>query len=272
MPKRVLITGASSGLGEALAREHARLGHSLVLVARRAARLRALAAECRALGAPRALVCVGDVARRAVLLKAARLARSKLGGLDVAYANAGYAQGGALATMPPARLRRQLAVNLEGALHTVQACLPLLKAGDGRLGLVGSVVAYGSLAGSGAYAASKAALRGLAQVLDLELRPLGVSVTFIAPGFFASEIRLKDPDGRPEPRNQEYLPSWLVGDPARLAHLSRRAVEAGKRELVWPLHAKLAVWLIRLAPGLAQALARRLSRLREARKRAARKS
>lgn len=267
MIPRILITGASSGLGEALALEHAAQGHRLLLLARRGPRLKAVAVACLHAGAPDVQYANADVTQFKQVDKAVKLAQKAWGGLDVAYVNAGYSQSGHLAELNLAQWRAQFEVNVEGALHTIQACLPLLKASQGRFGLIGSVVGYGSLAGSGAYAASKAALRAMAQVLQLELEPDKVSVTYVAPGFFASEIRLKDADGKHDPAAPEYIPAWLLGETPKLARAVRLAVAQGRRELVWPKHAKAAVFLIKYFPGLAQALARKLSRLREARKR-----
>jgi NAD(P)-dependent dehydrogenase (short-subunit alcohol dehydrogenase family) len=266
MQQRILITGASSGLGRALALEHAAQGDRLVLLARRLDRLKALAAECRQAGAPELFIQKGDVSRRGDQDKALRGIRA-WGGLDAVYANAGYSQSGRVESMGLAQWRAQMAVNVEGVLHTVQASLPFLKAAQGRLILVGSVVSYATMTGSGAYAASKAAVRALAQVLDLELQGTGVSVTYAAPGFFRSEIRLKDPDGRPDPGAAEYLPAWLLGDERVLARELREAAWERRRELVWPLHAKIAVFVIRHLPGLAQAVARQASAAREARRR-----
>ena len=170
-----------------------------------------MADACRRAGAAQVLAVAADVTRPAALRRAAALAQKKLGGLDVAYVNAGYSLAGPLATMPLASWRRQMQVNVEGALNTIQACLPLLARSRGRLGVVGSVVSYGSLSHSGAYAASKGALRSLAQVLALETAPLGVSVTFIAPGFFASELRLKDAHGRPQARGPRIHAGLAAG-------------------------------------------------------------
>lgn len=266
-PQRILITGASAGLGEALALEHAAHGDALVLLARRRDRLADVAQRCRALGAT-VHSLPGDVTRPADLRTAAALAQRHLGGLDVAYANAGYSQSGPLASLGAAAWRRQMDVNLNGVLHTVQACWPLLKTARGRLGIVGSVVSYGGLADTGAYAASKGAVRGLAQVLDLEARAEGISVTFIAPGFFRSEIRLKDAAGNFDGGAKEYLPAWLLGDAAALARGCRRAVQARRREWVWPLHAKLAVFCLRHFPGLSQAAVGQLGAARLKRRQA----
>lgn len=266
MPDCILITGASSGLGEALAKEHASVGHALVLFARRGERLKAVAAACRSLGAAKVITCVGDVRRRADLARAVRAADEELGGLDVAYANAGYSQSGSLESLTLAQWRRQMEVNVEGVLHTVQTSVPLLKASRGRLAIIGSIVGFGSLAESGAYAASKAAVRALAQVLDLELAPSGISVTYVAPGFFSSEIRLKDADGRPRPTAPEYIPAFLLGNTAKVARQVRKAVLKRRRELILPLHAKSAAFLLRHFPALSQALARRISKVRTRRR------
>jgi NAD(P)-dependent dehydrogenase (short-subunit alcohol dehydrogenase family) len=255
-------------LGRALALEHAAQGHALVLLARRADRLAAVAEACRLAGAADIITVRGDVTKAPDLAKAARLARRHLGGLDVAYANAGYSQAGPLATLGFKAWQRQLDVNVNGVLHTLQAAWPLLHASGGRLGVIGSVVGYGSLADSGAYAASKGAVRSLAQVADLEARAQGMSVTYITPGYFVSEIRLKDHDGKADPQAKEYLPAWLLGDAAVLAKRVRCAVQARRRELVWPLHAKAAVFFFRHFPALAQGVTRRLSVARLKRRRA----
>jgi NAD(P)-dependent dehydrogenase (short-subunit alcohol dehydrogenase family) len=193
------------------------------------------------------------------LARACALAQKHLGGLDAAYANAGYSQAGPLATLGFKAWQHQMDVNVSGVLHTLQAVWPLLKASQGRLGIVGSVVSFGSLADTGAYAASKGAVRALAQVADVEARALGFSVTYIAPGFFASEIRLKNANGRADAGAKEYMPGWLLGDAAVLARRCRQALMGRRRELIWPLHAKVAVLFLRHLPGLAQALLRRLS-------------
>jgi short-subunit dehydrogenase len=262
MPSCILITGASSGLGEALAKEHASVGHALVLFARRSERLKLVAAACRSLGAAKVLICVGDVRNRKDVAKASKTAEKGLGGLDIVYANAGYSQSGRLESLSLAQWRRQMEVNVEGVLHTVQTCVPQLKASRGRLAIIGSVAGFGAAAESGAYSASKAAVRALAQVLDLELSPEGVSVTYVAPGFFASEIRLKDADGRPAPDKPEYIPSFILGDTAKVARQVRKAVQRRRRELILPLHAKVAVYLFRHFPALSQALTRRVSAAR----------
>ena len=259
---RVFITGASSGLGAALAREHAGCGHRLALLARREGRLRELERDCRALGAAEVLVLVGDVGNAGSVAQAVGRALSAWGGLDTVYANAGYSETGPLETLALARWRRQMRVNVEGVLITAQASLPALRESGGRLAVVGSVAGLVSTAHSGAYAASKAALRSLAQILDLESRPDGVSVTHVAPGFFNSEIRLKGPAGRSDPKAREYVPGFLLGDVTQVAKSVKRAVERRQRECVVPGHAKMLWICARWAPGWTHELLRKLSQVR----------
>jgi NADP-dependent 3-hydroxy acid dehydrogenase YdfG len=261
-PLVVFITGASSGLGEALARRHARQGHAVVLFARRAQTLRALALEAQGLGAAGALAVVGDVSRRSDLDKAVRQTLKRFGRIDIVYANAGYGLRGEIAGLNLLQWRQQQAVNVEGVLNTVWACLPSLRASRGRLGLVGSVLGYGVVPGNGAYAASKFAVRALALALRAELKAEGVSVTHIAPGFFESRFRQRDRQGRSDPSVPDSAPrGWRI-TAQRAAGFSSRAVWARRRETVFPLHGWLTAALFRYWPGLALNLAAWMRRRR----------
>jgi NAD(P)-dependent dehydrogenase (short-subunit alcohol dehydrogenase family) len=250
----VLITGASSGLGASLAREHARLGHAVVLFARRSAPLKALVKAIESNGGA-ALAVTGDVTRRGDLDRAVRQALKRFGSLDIVYANAGFGVRGLIAGLDLERWRRQQAVNVEGLLNTVWACLPALKASKGRLGLVGSVLGFGTVPGFGAYAASKFAVNALALTLRTELKANGISVTHIAPGFFTSEFRQRDAKGRHDPRLPDPAPrGWSIPS-ARAAVYASQAVLARRREVVFPFSARLLVALYRFAPTLALSLA-----------------
>ena len=122
----VLITGASSGIGAALARELAREGARLVLMARRRERLEALCAELAAAGA-KAVAHVGDVTQRADLDAAVALAIERYGRLDMAVANAGFGVVGTLETLAVEDYRRQFETNVFAVLETVKACLAELR-------------------------------------------------------------------------------------------------------------------------------------------------
>lgn len=253
-PLTVLITGASSGLGAALAREHARLGHAVVAFARRAPAVNALAREIESAGG-QALAVAGDVTRRADLDRAVKAALKRFGRLDIVYANAGFGVRGRIDELDLAAWRKQQSVNVEGLLQTVWATLPALKASQGRLGLVGSVMGFGTVPGNGVYAASKFAVTALALTLYGELKADGVSVTHIAPGFFDSEFRQRGENGRHDPRLKDSAPKGWSIPAEKAAGYASRAVLARRREVIFPLHGWLTATLYRHFPGFALWLA-----------------
>jgi short-subunit dehydrogenase len=257
----VLITGASSGIGAALARELARDGAKLVLMARRRERLDTLCAELAAAGAgAQAVAHAGDVTKRADLDAAVALAIERYGRLDMAVANAGFGVVGTLEKLGVEDYRRQFETNVFAVLETVKACLPELRKTRGRLVLIGSVAGYVSAPNASPYAMSKFAIRALALALGPEVEPHGVTVTLISPGFIASEIRQVDNRGVHHSHAKDPLPAWLVM-PADVA--ARRIVAAAyrrRREAIVTVHGKVIVWLQRFAPWVLRLAMRRGAR------------
>jgi short-subunit dehydrogenase len=253
----VFITGASSGIGAALAREFAGEGADVALAARRVDRLEALASEIGKTGR-RAVVIACDVTRDGDLERAAGQARAALGKLDVVVANAGFGVTGKLETLSLDDYRRQLETNVFGVLRTVYATLDDLKKTRGRLVLIGSVSGHVAVPGSSAYSMSKFAVRGLAASLGHELAPYGVAVTLISPGFVESEISQVDNRGvwRPQaPRRP--IPASLVMATPTAARKIVSAVARRRREVVITGFGKAAVVLQRHAPWLLAAVIRR---------------
>lgn len=154
----VFITGASSGIGAALAREFTRHGAQVALGARRVERLEMLAAELRQAGR-RALAIACDVTRDGDLEQAMAQTRQTLGPIYVLVANAGYGVVGAFRTLTIDDYRRQFETNVIGLLRTLRAGLGDLEATRGHLVLLGSVSGYVALPGSSPYAMSKFAVR-----------------------------------------------------------------------------------------------------------------
>jgi len=253
----VFITGASSGIGAALAREFAGEGADVALAARRVDRLEALASEIGKTGR-RAVVIACDVTRDGDLERAAGQARAALGKLDVVVANAGFGVTGKLETLSLDDYRRQLETNVFGVLRTIYATLDDLKKTRGRLVLIGSVSGHVAVPGSSAYSMSKFAVRGLADSLGHELASYGVAVTLISPGFVESEIGQVDNRGvwRPQaPRRP--LPASVVMATPTAARRIVRAVARRRREVVITGFGKAAVVLQRHAPWLLAAIIRR---------------
>jgi short-subunit dehydrogenase len=247
--KVALVTGASSGIGAALARELARRGAAVALLARRAERIEALAAELRAAGG-RALAVAADVTRDGELERAVAATVAEFGRLDVAVANAGFGVAGRFADLALDDYRRQFETNVFGVLRTARAALPELTRSRGALAIVGSVAGDVSAPGSSAYSMSKAAVRSLAAALRGELAPRGVAVVLVTPGFVDSEIRRVDNRGTLHPEAREPVPGWLRMPAATAARKIARAIARRRRELVLTGHGKVAVCLARHAPGL----------------------
>jgi NAD(P)-dependent dehydrogenase (short-subunit alcohol dehydrogenase family) len=187
--RTMLITGASSGIGEALALEFARRGYGIAIAARRADRLEALAPRLLAAGASQVVVVPLDVADTDAIEPAVQRAAADLGRLDVIVANAGV---GPLTPTGRGKLplmRETLNINLVGAIATIEAALPIFRAqGSGHVVGITSVAGSKGLPGFGAYSASKAGLHRYLQALRAELGATPVVVTELAPGFIDTDI------------------------------------------------------------------------------------
>ena len=193
--KVALITGASAGIGAALARELARDGADLVLAARREDRLRDLAREIETTG--RNAIVVGcDVTRDGDLERAVAAAVERYGRLDIAIANAGFGVVGPVEELRLDDFRRQLETNVLGVLRTLYASLPELRKTRGQFVIVGSVAGHVPTPATSAYCMSKFAVRGFAESIHDELAASGVSVTLVSPGFVDSDIRRVDNHGK----------------------------------------------------------------------------
>lgn len=193
----MLITGASAGIGEGLAREFARRGYGLAIAARRLDRLEALAPQLLAAGAAQVVTIALDVADTDAIGSAVQRAAAELGRLDVIVANAGV---GPLTPTGRGKLplmRETININLVGAIATIEAALPIFRAqGSGHVVGVTSVAGSKGLPGFGAYSASKAGLHRYLQSLRAEMRGTRVVVTELAPGFIDTDIN-RDKGARP---------------------------------------------------------------------------
>jgi short-subunit dehydrogenase len=250
--KSVLITGASSGIGEELAWQLGRAGAGLTLMARRGDVLNLLA-ERIASSATTPLVFVGDVTRDEDVRRAVAAAVSRWGKLDIAIANAGFGVVGPLKELTVDDYRRQFDTNVFGVLRTIYAALPELHKTRGNLVIMGSVAGWVASAGASAYAMSKFALRALATSLTYELRQSGIAVTLISPGFVDSDIRRVDNQGSLHKDAKDPVPRWLVVRTDKAVEQMLDAIAQGKREAIITGHGKLLVVLERFAPWVIRA-------------------
>src|SRR6202049_4619664 len=208
--KVVLITGASSGIGEELALQLGRAGAKLTLAARRTDLLEVLVQKIAASESANPLAIACDVTRDGDLERAVAETVSHWGKLDVAIANAGFGVVGTLKKLSLEDYRRQLETNVFGVLRTIYAALPEIEKAKGNIAIMGSISGWGAAPGTSPYAMSKFALRALANSITPELQRYGVKVTLISPGFVDSNIRRIDNRGGFHPRGTEHV-SALAG-------------------------------------------------------------
>jgi short-subunit dehydrogenase len=238
-PGHILITGASSGLGRALALHYAAPGRTLSLLGRDAGRLAAVAAACRERGAAvdTASIDVTDREAMAQWISARDASRP----IDMLIANAGM--GGAAVVAGPcgegiAKALEIVSVNSVGVVNAVGAVLPRMGARRcGQLVLVGSLAALIGLPQSPAYSASKAAVKVYGDALRRLLRPRGITVTNVLPGFIDT----------PMSRSLAMRRPWCW-DADRAARRIARDVERGAAQCVFPWQLRLAVGLQNFVP------------------------
>lgn len=244
MTKTWLITGCSSGLGQALAHAVAARGDRLVATARSPASLQALARQFPDTVRVGAL----DVTRPETARAAVALAVEAFGGLDVLVNNAGHGLYGAVEEVAPDEYRPMFEVNLFGLIETTRAALPALRGRPGgRIVNLSSIAGLSGGAGSGYYAASKFAVEGLSESLDQELRPLGLRVIIVEPGPFRTDFlgrsmiaaarRIGDYEQTAGQRRiyRESNDGRQAGDPAKAVEVILRAVDSDAPPLHLPL-------------------------------------
>lgn len=244
MKNWVLITGASSGIGEALAKEYAQKNCGLLLVARRADRLEQVKKSC---GSCEVELLVADVTAENFSAELAKRLEGK--NLAEVYVNAGFGVAGSIDKLSLADFRRQMDTNIFGALQTVQATLPALRASHGKLVFIGSMNSYLSFPLGTPYSMSKFALRALAEGLYCELADVQVSI--VCPGPVETEILQVNNQGvnlgetRINFGGQKPLSAELAAK--RIAS----GVARGKREIFLSLDMQLLAWFHRHFPGIA---------------------
>jgi short-subunit dehydrogenase len=242
---RTILTGASSGIGLALAKLLAQRGAKLVLSARRAERLTTLVEQLHAAGGE-ATAVVGDITDPAVRQHLLEAARSHYGGLDCLINNAGIGGIGNFEDSDEARLRRIMEVNFFAPVELTRLILPELKRGTKPILVnVASVLGHRAVPKKSEYCASKFALHGFSDSLRSELAPAGIDVLIVSPSttdteFFDAAIG-----------DKRLLP-WLAKGqpPAKVARSAIRAIERGKHEVILTIGGKGMVWFDRLLPTL----------------------
>ena len=234
--RRIFLTGASTGLGRALAEAYAGPGVTFGLVARNAERLEELGALLDQRGC-RAIRLAADVRDAAQMRRAAQAFCAQAGGADLVIANAGISEPDRLLACDPAQAADIIQTNVQGVLYTLLPFVPpMVSGGGGHLVAIGSVAGFRGLPGKGAYCASKAAVKTLMDAYRPTLRRHGIRVTTIEPGFIATELTAK---------NRHPMPFLMPADKA--ARLIQRAIARGAANYVLPWQMRLVIpFLVRV--------------------------
>ncbi|HZL86869.1 MAG TPA: SDR family NAD(P)-dependent oxidoreductase [Pirellulaceae bacterium] len=249
---RVLVTGASSGIGRSLVKELLAHNARVVAMARRPERLAELAEE---VGSGKPLRCTaGDVTAAADRRQVLDTCQREFGGLDVLVNNAGIGLIRPFAAGTDEEARRIFEVNFFAPLAFIRESLPLLRAGTRPLIVnVGSVLGHRAVPGKSEYCASKFAMHGFSDSLRVELAKDGIDVLLVSPSTTASEF-FQQATG--DPGTREGKTNAMTSD--AVARQVVRAMRSGKREIILSAAGKLLVWLDRLSPPLADWLVARL--------------
>lgn len=262
--KTAIITGASTGIGKALALALAARGVHLGLGARGLAELEAVASECRALGV-NALAVPVDVAEPDQCKRFVDTCVSELGACDLLVNNAGIGMWAKFADVTDLSIYdRMMRVNYLGAVHVTHAALPALIQGRGLIVAISSLTGKTGVPTRSGYAASKHAMQGFFDSIRIELAPSGVDVSVISPGFVATDIRKKGfaADGKARgdsPRDESAGTMPLE----TCVELIMKAITRREREVVMTARAKVGMWLKLVAPGAVDRIARRAVRERD---------
>jgi short-subunit dehydrogenase len=243
----VVITGASSGIGEALAAEYAAQGYRLALAARSADKLEALAHTLRARHAGlQVLVVQADVTQATDCTRLIAAVEQAYGQLDVLICNAGISMRALFAEVDMEVLRQLMEVNFWGVVQCIQPALPLLRRSKGSIVGVSSIAGYRGLPGRVGYSASKFALNGFLEALRTELQPDGIHVLTACPGYTQSNIR-QNALGRKGGEKMREEARMMTAEAVAVA--IRRAVDARKQVLVLTPLGRMTVWLNKWLPG-----------------------
>ncbi len=252
--KVVVITGASSGIGLALAESFAAAGAKLVLAARNLAKLQEIAANLKLKYASEVIAVGVDVSKELQCQNLMDQTVKNFGQIDVLINNAGISMRAIFEEVDLKVLSEVMDINFWGTVFCTKHALPALLKSKGVIVGVSSIAGYKGLPGRTGYSASKFAMQGFLESVRVENLYKGLSVLIACPGFTASNIRsvARSKDGLPQ--GESPMDEKNIMQPEQVAQAILRAVEQRKRTLVLTSQGKFTVWLAKHFPALADRL------------------
>lgn len=251
--KTVVITGASSGIGEAMAEVYASMGAKVVLGARHADKLEALCRRIEQRGG-KAAWCVTDVTRKEDCMRLIDTAVEHFGGIDVMICNAGISMRALFDDVDLDVLHRLMDVNFWGTVYCTKYALPYLQRSHGSLVGISSVAGIHGLPGRTGYSASKFAMTGFLETIRIENIKKGLHVMVACPGFTASNVRFSalTADGSQQgatPRKEEKM---MTAE--EVARIVARGIARRKRLCLMEIEGRATNFVKKFAPGLVDRL------------------
>lgn len=236
-PKKAFITGASSGIGKAVAEELAKRGYELVLAARRTDSLSEICVEINSRGGKASFVeC--DVTSPDSMRNAVSFAVQNLGAINLAFLNSGVSGTKAFIELDVESARSVFEVNVFGLLNGFEALIPLMKGTGATIAAVTSLADARGFPYSSTYSASKAAASHFVEGARMELKNAGINVVTIKPGFVRSEMTDK---------NNFYMPFIMPAD--RAANIIIDGLEKGKKRIAFPWQMAIMSYCVKAMPS-----------------------
>lgn len=255
--KVVIITGASEGIGRALAVALARVGCQLVLSARNEIRLASLALDIANYG-PAPFVFAADVASQEQCEALITASIAHYGHLDILINNAGMTMWSRFDELTQLSVLEDIMrVNYLGPVYLTHAALPYLKSRQGQIVVVASLAGLTGVPTRSGYAASKHAVIGFFDSLRIELADDNVAVTVICPDFVVSEIHKRALDGEGKPLGKSPMQESKILSAQQCAEMMLPVITARDRLLITSLRGRVGRWLKLIAPGIIDKIARK---------------
>ena len=251
--KVVIITGASSGIGEAMAREYAAMGAKVVLGARQSDKLQSLADEITAKGGKVAWSTT-DVTKMEDCEQLIKTAVDAFGGIDVLICNAGISMRALFDDLDLSVLHRLMDVNFWGTVYCTKYALPYLQQSKGSLVGISSVAGLNGLPGRTGYSASKFAMTGFLETIRVENLKKGLHVMVACPGFTASNVRFSALTADGSQQGSTPREEGKMMTPEQVAHIVARGIARRKRLCLMEWEGRATHFIKKFAPALVDKL------------------